>query len=118
MAKITFTGRAPGAFSMAISDETLSDIDGTRIYHNLAAPLPITVCGMATVSGFITMQGRPGDIVDPGTVTMIEQASPANFSPVTPVPFNPANGAYSIVVPYMPGVLQLQDRGRTRPLPG
>ena len=48
------------------------------------------------------MQGRPGDIVDPGTVTMIEQASPANFSPVTPVPFNPANGAYSIVVPYMP----------------
>ena len=104
LARITLIGKAvPGAFNMAISNETLSDIDGTLIYHNLAAPLPITVCGKATVSGFITMQGRPGDIVDPGTVTMIEQASPANFSPVTPVPFNPANGAYSIVVPYMPG---------------
>ncbi len=72
--------------------------------HNLdaALPLPITVCGNATVSGFITMQGRPGNIVDAGTVTMIEQA-PTSFGPVAPVPFNPANGAYSIVVQYMPG---------------
>ena len=102
LAKITLTGIAPGNFSMAIGNDLLSDIDGVALPHTLGGTLPITVCGKATVSGFITLQGRPGDIKDAGTVMMTEQGSPANFAPVAAVPFNPANGAYSIQVPYMP----------------
>lgn len=102
LAKITLTGVAPGIFNMTISGSTLSDIDGTALSHTVAGPLPITVCGYATISGYVTMQGRPGNIVNPGTVTMIEQ-SPTFFTPVAPVAFTPANGAYSISVPYLPG---------------
>ncbi|MCB0203786.1 MAG: hypothetical protein KDH89_03060 [Anaerolineae bacterium] len=102
LAEVTLTGVAPGTFNMVISGDTLSDIDGNALSHAVAGPLPITVCGYANISGFITMQGRPGNIVNPGTVTMIEQA-PTSFTPVAPVAFTPANGAYSIMVPYLPG---------------
>jgi hypothetical protein len=102
LARITFTGVAPGAFDVTIANDELSDIDGALLTHTLGGPLPMTVCGLATVSGFVTMQGRPGDIVNAGTVTLSEQA-PTHFSPVASVPFNPANGAYSIEVPYWPG---------------
>ena len=102
LAEITLTGVTPGTFNMTISGDTLSDIDGAALPHALAAPLPITVCGYATISGYVTMQGRPGNIVNPGTVTMIEQGPPS-FTPVAPVAFTPANGAYSISVPYLPG---------------
>ena len=102
VAKITLTGVAPGTFSMTIGNDVLSDIDGAALAHTLGAPLPITVCGLANISGFITMQGRFSGNVDPGEVLMIEQA-PTNFSPVTPVPFSAGNGAYGITVPYMPG---------------
>ena len=104
LAQVTLTGVAPGDFNMTISGDTLSDIDGNVLPHSVAGPLPITVCGYATIEGFITMQGRPGNIVDPGTVTMIEQGAPLNFTPVAPVAFTPANGAYSITVPYVPTV--------------
>lgn len=103
LAQITLTGLLPGTFNMVISNNVLSDIDGVVLYHNLGVPLPITVCGYATISGFITMQGRPGNNVNVGTVSMIEQGSPTNFTPVAPVNFSASNGAYSIAVPYMPG---------------
>ena len=92
LARITFTGKAPGDLAITIANDELSDIDGTLLTHTLGGPLPMTVCGLATVSGFVTLQGRPGDIVDPGQVTMIEQ-DPANFSPVGAVNFNPASGS-------------------------
>ena len=101
LAQITLTGATPGTFNMTFGTNTLTDIDGIQISHNVAAPLPVTVCGYATISGNITMQGRPGNNVDAGTVTMTEQA-PTSFSSVAPVPFSASNGAYSISVPYLP----------------
>jgi len=103
LAKITLSGMAPGTFSMAFSQDLLSDIDGIVIPHDLGAPLPITVCGYTTISGFITMQGRPGNNVNIGTVELTE-LTPINFSPLSPATFSASNGAYSFSnVPYMPG---------------
>jgi hypothetical protein len=103
LAKITLTGVAPGTFNMAISDDVLSDIDGADLPHNLGAALPINICGYANISGFITLQGRFSGNVNTGTVSMIEQGSPPNFTPVAPATFSATDGAYSIQVPYMPG---------------
>ncbi len=104
LAQITLTGVAPGSFSMAISDDVLSDIDGAPLDHTLGAalPLPISICGYATISGYITMQGRFTGNVDTGTVSMIEQTT-ANFGTFGPAIFAIANGAYSIQVPFMLG---------------
>jgi hypothetical protein len=95
-------GPAPVTFNMTFSNDVLSDIDGASLAHDVSAPLPISVCGLANISGFITLQGRFSGNVDPGTVTMIEQA-PASFAAVAPVPFSAGNGAYTIQVPYLPG---------------
>ena len=46
----------------------------------------MTVCGYATVSGKITLQGRPGNNVNPGTVTLTDLGG--NFPPVQHVHFN------------------------------
>lgn len=101
LAQITLTGVTPGTFNMTFGTNTLTDIDGALIDHTTITPLPITVCGYATISGNITMQGRPGNNVNAGTVTMTEVTP--SFSPVAPVPFSSSNGAYSISVPYLPG---------------
>jgi hypothetical protein len=104
LAKITLTGVAPGTFSMVISDDLLTTIDGDPITHDLGAPLPMTVCGLANISGYVTLQGRSGNNVDAGTVSLLEQGT--NFTPpgVTPVAFSDSNGYYSFTgVPFMPG---------------
>lgn len=105
LAQITLTGVAPGAVNMTFGTTTLTDIDGAALTHSLAGPLPpVTVCGYATISGFVTMQGRPGNNVDAGTVSLIEQGT--NFTPpgVSPVAFNSGLGAYNFLnVPFMPG---------------
>jgi hypothetical protein len=103
LAKITLTGVAPGSFSMAIGNDVLSDIDGIALPHALGGPLTIDVCGFATVSGFVTLQGRLGNNVDAGTVTLTEQDAPPNFAGPYSGPFSASDGAYSINVPYMPG---------------
>jgi hypothetical protein len=105
LAKITLTGVAPGAFSMTFSSPKLTDINSIALPHTLGAPLPITVCGLATVSGQVTMQGRPGNIGTPGTVTLTEQ-TPTNFTPpgVAPVAFSAPDGTFIFTnVPYMLG---------------
>lgn len=106
LAKIVLTALplpTPGTIAMAISGDVLTDINGGALIHTLGAALPpITVCGLATITGNITLQGRFSGNVDPGTVTMIEQA-PTSFAAVAPVPFSGTNGAYSIQVPYLPG---------------
>jgi N-acetylneuraminic acid mutarotase len=104
LAKITLTGVAPGTFSMSIGDDILSDKDGVAMGHRVGAPLPITVCGWATVSGKVTLQGRPGNNVDTGTVKLTEQL-PTNFTPpgVWSGVFSATDGSFSIAsVPYMP----------------
>lgn len=103
LAQITLTGVAPGTFDMAISEDILSDIDGAALPHNVSAPLPITVCGFATVSGNVTLQGRPGNNNDAGTVTLTEQDVPPNFAGPYSGPFSATDGWFSIAnVPYMP----------------
>lgn len=109
LAEITLTGIAPGAFNMAISGDVLTDIDGFAITHNLGAPLPITVCGFATASGKISLQGRatPGGTVleTPwnGKVTLRDTTN--TFVPVSvDTVFLQADGTWSISgLPVMPG---------------
>ena len=100
LAKITFTGVAPGPFNVTIYDDILSDIDGATLTHNLGAPLPLTVCGSATVSGKVTLQGRPGNNVNPGTVTFTDLGG--NFPPVY-TNFSGTDGAFSLSVPVLSG---------------
>ena len=105
LAKITLTGVAPGAFNMTFSSPKLTDINSIALPYTLGAPLPITVCGLATVSGQVTLQGRPGNNGTPGTVTLTEQ-TPTNFTPpgVAPVAFSAINGAFTFTnVPYLLG---------------
>lgn len=99
LARITFTGVAPGTSSITIGDNVLSDRDGAPLSHTLGAPLPITVCGSATVSGKVTMQGRFSGNVDAGTVTLTDLGG--NFPP-TSGPFSATDGAFSLSVPVMP----------------
>ena len=81
LAQITLTGLTPGTFNMTISDNTLSDINGAALPHNLITPLPMTVCGSTTVSGKVTLQGRFSGNVDLGTVTLTDLGG--NFPPVS-----------------------------------
>lgn len=102
LARITFTGVAPGTFNVTIKpDATLTDRDGRALAYTMGGPLPVTVCGLANISGYIALQGRFSGNFDTGTVSMIEQA-PASFTPVPSVTFAIADGFYSIQVPYMP----------------
>lgn len=99
LARLTFTGVAPGDFDVTISDNVLSDIDGAPLVHSLITPLPLTVCGSATVSGYVTMQGRPGNNVNTGTVTLTDLGG--NFPPSS-TNFSATDGAFSLNVPVMP----------------
>ena len=69
------------------------------LVRDLAAPLPLTVCGSTTISGKITMQGRSAGNVDPGKVTLTDLGS--NFT--GPFSANFGNdGLFSLTVPVMP----------------
>lgn len=104
LAQITLTGVVPGTFEMEISNSLLSTINGAVIGHTLGDDLPITVCGLTTISGYVTLQGRFSGNVDTGTVELTEQDVPANFSPISPATFSNSNGFYTFTnVPFMPG---------------
>ena len=119
LAKITFTGVAPGVFPVTIgSDAVLTDKDGELLAPTLAAPLPLTVCGYATVSGFITLQGRSGDIEDAGTVTMIEQGLDNQLRTGRPGELHPGKWRLQHPGAVHAGRVQLPDCGETRSLSG
>jgi hypothetical protein len=99
LAKITFTGVAPGPFDVTIYDDILSDIDGATLTHNLVTPLPMAVCGSTTVSGKVTLQGRFSGNVNPGTVTLTDLGG--SFPPVY-TNFSATDGAFSLSVPVLP----------------
>jgi hypothetical protein len=102
LAHIVFTGVAPGAFNVTIgSDAILADRDGELLAREVAAPLPLTVCGSTTVSGKVTMQGRSAGNVNSGTVTLTDLGGdfPGPFS----TSFSATDGAFSLSVPVMPG---------------
>ncbi len=103
LSRIVFTGVAPGAFDVTIgSDAVLTDIDGELLARTLAAPLSLTVCGSTTISGKVTMQGRSGNNVNTGTVTLTDVGGGGGFPPVSTT-FSALDGAFSFTnVPVMP----------------
>lgn len=105
LAQITFTGVAPGTSPVTIGDSILSDIDGTPLPHTLGAtPVELTVCGFASASGVVSLQGRatpagtaPSDPA--GSVTLTD----GEFGPYTSA-IDPVTGAWSISnIKVMPG---------------
>ena len=94
---VTLTSKQVGTFNLAVSNVELTDRDGTIIQTALpATPLAVTVCGSATVSGRVSLQGRATPM-DAGTVTL----TPSVGTPVTDS-FGP-DGIYSLTVLYPPG---------------
>lgn len=102
LATVTLHGVAAGTFTMQITADIFGTRDGVPLSHTVAE-LPLTVCGLANVSGKISLQGRATPI-DAGTVTLTEQ-TPASFGPHTQtVTFSATDGSYTITgVPYLPG---------------
>jgi hypothetical protein len=99
VAEITFTGTNAGEFDVTVgNDGILSDRDANVIGHTVGAPLHLTVCGFATVSGVVSLQGRATPI-NAGTVTLTNGA----FGPYT-TNFDAVTGAWSISnVKVLPG---------------
>lgn len=99
VANIALSALAGGLMPLQIKDIVLSDIDGFTIPLTLANDtIDIGVCGPATVSGKINLQGRLTPM-DTGTVTLVDTG--ANFPDIT-VTFD-ANGNFTFPsVPALP----------------
>jgi hypothetical protein len=91
LAAITLTGVTAGAFDLTITASLLSDIDGMPITHEVVN-LPLTVCGLSTISGKISMQGRATPI-NTGTVTLTDPTG--TYGPYNAT-FSAADGAWTI----------------------
>lgn len=101
VATINFAKVAPGTFNAAITEVILTDVNGFEIPHTLdTASLSFDVCGQASVSGVVSLQGRLSPM-DAGQVKLTDLGG--NF-PAIVVPFNATTGAYSVPsIPVMPG---------------
>jgi len=99
VAEITFTGTNAGEFDVTVGNDILSDRDANVIGHAVGGPLHLTVCGLASVSGVVSLQGRATPI-NAGTVTLTN----GTFGPYT-TNFDAVTGAWSISnVKVMPGL--------------
>jgi hypothetical protein len=90
VAEVTFTGLSAGEFDVTVSNDILSDRDANAIGHAVGGPVHMTVCGLATVSGVVSLQGRATPI-NSGTVTLTN----GTFGPYS-TNFDPTTGAWSI----------------------
>jgi hypothetical protein len=98
---VDLTAVAPGTTNLTIYDVVLTDRDGFKINADVApASVPLTVCGTATVSGKIDLQGRIYPMTPAGgTVTLTD----GPFGPYS-ASFSNVDGSYSIPnVLYLPG---------------
>lgn len=91
VAQIRLVGVAPGAFNLTISEDVLSDRDSLNISHTVYA-LHMTVCGYATVSGTVSLQGRSKPLTS-GQITLTDLGGV--FGPYT-ANFSPSSGNFSI----------------------
>ena len=90
VAEITFTGTNAGEFDVTIgTGDILSDRDANVIGHTVGGPLRLTVCGFATASGVVSLQGRTTPI-NSGTVKLTGAFGPYSTN------FDPATGAWTI----------------------
>jgi hypothetical protein len=97
IATITLAGIAPGAFNLTFDKILLGDKDGTPIAQTLTA-VPLTVCGIASASGVVSLQGRTTPI-DSGKVKLTDGV----FGPYETT-FSAVDGAWSIPgIKVMPG---------------
>jgi hypothetical protein len=94
LAQITFTGLALGGSRLAITGSLLSDRDANAIPHSTMDGF-ISIHDLATVSGFVRLQGRSTPL-DAGTVTLYHMWG--QFAPTT-VPFSPLDGSFTASVP-------------------
>jgi hypothetical protein len=94
LAKITFTGVAPGTVPLTFSSNKLSDRDGSPLAHSVETGV-LYVYGYATFSGVVKLQGRLTPI-DTGTVTLTDASG--EFAQVVAT-FNATTGAWSASVP-------------------
>ncbi|HLF26000.1 MAG TPA: cohesin domain-containing protein [Anaerolineae bacterium] len=98
LARITFTGVAPGLVTLTFSNSLLSDRDAHAIVHSTTTGY-LTVSGSATINGTIRLQGRATP-VDAGSVTLKDRYG--IFAPVT-VPFDAGTGNFTASVPVESG---------------
>jgi len=98
LATIVFNGLAPGDVTLNFSEDILSDRDANVITHT-SGTKTITVYGTATVSGMVKLQGRATPI-DAGSVKFTDTTN--TFAPTT-VAFDNTTGAFSAIVPVLPG---------------
>lgn len=96
LATVTLTSRESGTFDLAYTDTTLlTDRDGIAVPVSWAEPaLALTVCGTASISGVVDLQGRPNGRVDAGQVTLVSLQGEV---PDIVVPFDPQTGTFTIV---------------------
>lgn len=96
---ITFTGNAVGVVPLTFSGDIIADKNSAPITHATTGGT-ITVYGVISVSGTVTLQGRATPI-DAGTITLTDLDG--NFPP-TVGSFSAADGTFSFAnVPIMPG---------------
>lgn len=101
VATVNFTSLASGTFNATITDVILTDIDGFTIpYTPGSASLSFDVCGRASVSGVVSLQGRTTP-KDAGQVKLIDQGG---IFPTIVVPFDANTGVFTVPnIPVMPG---------------
>ncbi|MBP6786061.1 MAG: right-handed parallel beta-helix repeat-containing protein [Candidatus Promineofilum sp.] len=100
VATVNFTRAAAGTFNATITDIVLTNIDGFTIpYTSDTATYSFDVCGQASVSGNVSLQGRLTPI-DAGDVRFIDLGG--NFPDIV-VPFDANTGAFTAPsIPVMP----------------
>lgn len=97
VATIDLVAKKAGTFNLLVHDMQLSDEDGTAMSVKMpTTPLSVGVCGTATISGRVSLQGRLTPM-DAGTVTLTPKAGGATVT----APFA-ADGSYSLTVNYPP----------------
>ncbi len=101
VATVNLTAVSGGLTPIKIKEVVVSDIDGFRIPVSVANDtIEIGVCGTASVSGKISLQGRLTPM-DAGSVTLVDTATVTPFPAIT-VPFD-ANGNFSVTgIPVLP----------------
>jgi hypothetical protein len=99
VAQLTLTPHnTAGTFNVTVSGDILSDRNANVLAHTAADPLALTVCGLASASGTVSLQGRPTP-TDSGKVKLTNGA----FGPYE-TDYNATTGAWSISnIKVMPG---------------
>jgi len=90
LAQVTLTGIDTGLVNLTLSEDILSDRDARPIAHTTTS-LELTVCGYASLSGTVALQGRDTPF-NAGQVTLTD--ADGIFGPYT-ASFSPSTGAFS-----------------------